>query len=104
MPPPASATLKPVGQWSRPPAGLIVGVRPNSPPQQHDRPLQQLALAQVAEQGAEGRVEGRQLIRGRWRGCSTWVSQPSSVTSTQRTPTSISRRAARQPRPNGVSP
>ena len=34
----------------------------------------------------------------------TWASQPPSVTSTQRTPTSISRRAARQPRPNGVSP
>jgi hypothetical protein len=31
MPPPARATLKPVGQWSRPPAGFTIGVRPNSP-------------------------------------------------------------------------
>ncbi len=33
MPPPASARLKPLGQWSRPPVRLILGVRPNSPQQ-----------------------------------------------------------------------
>ena len=68
-----------------------------------DRLVQQIALPQIRHERREGRVE-----RSHHSPCIswllTWLSQPVSVTSTQRTPTSINRRAARQPRPNGVSP
>ena len=56
-PPPARARLKPLGQWSRPPKGLILGVRPNSPQQRTTVRSSSSRLRQVAEQGGKGGVE-----------------------------------------------
>src|SRR2546427_39472 len=59
----------------------------------------------AAPGGRALRAGSSSAARARWIAwLLTWLSQPSSVTSTQRTPTSVSRLAARQARPNGVLP
>ena len=57
MPPPARARLKPLGQWSRPPEGLTLGVRPNSPPHRTTVRSSSFRRDQVAQQRGERRVE-----------------------------------------------
>ena len=56
-PPPARATLKTLGKWSRPALGLILGVRPNSPIQTTSVLLEHAPLLQVGDQGGEPRVD-----------------------------------------------
>ena len=56
-PPPARATLKTLGKWSRPALGLILGVRPNSPIQTTSVLSSMPVVLQVVDQRGEGRVD-----------------------------------------------
>ncbi len=57
MPPPASATLKTLGKWSRPALALILGVRPNSPIHTTKRLIEHAALLEVGDQSREPRID-----------------------------------------------
>ena len=59
MPPPAIDTVQHCGQWSRPPAGLIFGVRPNSPIATTIVLSSSPRLVEVFEQRRVGVVEHR---------------------------------------------
>ena len=61
MPPPASTTLKTLGQWSRPASLLILGVRPNSLETMTTVRFEQAGAVEVADQGGERLVERRHL-------------------------------------------
>ena len=72
-PPPASHMVKPCGLWSRPSSPCAVGVRPNSPPHEHQRVLQQAARLQVRQQAGDRLVDlagvlGVVLLAGRRAG------------------------------------
>ena len=58
-PPPAIDIVQHCGQWSRPPAGLIFGVRPNSPIATTSVLSSRPRLAQILEQRRVGVVEHR---------------------------------------------
>ena len=102
-PPPATRALKTRGKWSRPPVGLIAGVRPNSPIQttrvRSSIPRRFRSAMSVASAGSVCRESVAVRSWFCW-----WVSQPPERTSMKVTPISTSRRASRQPWPNGLRP
>src|SRR5262249_30316971 len=99
IPPPASTAAKLLGQWSRPlRSATIFGVRPNSPIQMivvvSSSPRSLRSAISVDHAGSS--VPQRFFT---WLKLSLCVSQLSSVTSTNGTPRSTSRRASRHPWP-----
>ena len=58
-PPPARATLKARGQWSRPPVGVQLRRSAELAHHDHERLVEQPALVQVVQEGGEAAVEGR---------------------------------------------
>ena len=102
-PPPARATLKTRGKWSRPALGLIFGVRPNSPIQTTSVRSSIPAAFRSATSDAKAGSTWPASLATRSLFC-WWVSQPLERTSTNVTPASTSRRASRQPWPNGFWP
>ena len=63
MPPPARAAVKPWGQWSRPPGGLILGVRPNSPAQRTMVESNRSRAFELLDQRGKGGIEDLQRPR-----------------------------------------
>ena len=64
MPPPASSALQTPGQWSRPPAALSFGVRPNSPVATTSVESSRPRAREVVQERREGPIEGRQQLAG----------------------------------------
>ena len=106
----ASTTLNDLGQWSRPVLALIRGVRPNSPIHTISVLSSILrsssSLMSVAHAGS--RVSHRPVNVSKFLECVSHPPPPMyprlSVTSTNGTPRSTSRRARRQPWPNRLRP
>ena len=100
---PASKVEKPCGQWSRPAVGFICGVRPNSPAQTTNVVSSKSRSSKRRSNAASPKSSVSQAAV-----CKLWLltceSQPPNVTSTHLAPTSIKRDAAKQPRPNLLSP
>ena len=92
------AAVKLCGQWSRPPAGSSSGAAELAHAQ--DDGVLSASRWRRSRRSGERRVERARELRREFVVLRVSV-HPSSVTSTQRTPTSMSRRAARHPRPNG---
>ena len=77
MPPPASARLKPVGQWSRPPVQVDLGRAAELAAAEDDRAIEQLSAASGRARSAAN-AGSRTLTCARWTSwLLTWVSQPS---------------------------
>ncbi len=56
MPPPATATLKTLGKWSRPRAGVDLGCAAELTHPDDQRPIEHALLFQIGDQGCESRV------------------------------------------------
>ena len=94
-----------VDQWSRPADGLTLGVRPKSLRTTTRVESSMAPVGEVLEQARDGPVEPGQAGESSATVKLFWcVSQPPSVTVTNRTPASISRRASRQPWPSEFRP
>ncbi len=75
MPPPAIARLKPLGQWSRPPSGLTLGVRPNSP--QHRTTVRSSSCRRDRSRSKAANAGSSTWARALWISwLLTWASQP----------------------------
>ena len=92
-PPPAIKKDVAAGQWSRPLLPLIRGVRPNSPDIMMIVSSSRPRVCRSSIRAVNLREIGGSLPRIALK-LLPWVSQPPQVIETQRTPSSISRRAA----------